>query len=153
MEGGVGHTGGLTNPGPWRGRCRAGYSIIGGPPLPRKRAPLQKKDGARTIKERKNHLLLAAGVHPCFDGPWRPLWQPLLALLLCFWRVEAQGTLIHSHDALQGLWRRAEAPNEILKNPDSFCFLLLCQKTWHLARQLLDQSMIVMEDCPQRGPL
>ena len=43
MEGGVGHTGGLTNPRPWRGRCRVGYSNTGGPPLPRKRAPLQKK--------------------------------------------------------------------------------------------------------------
>ena len=43
MAGGVGHTGGLTNPRPWRGRCRAGFSNTGGPPLPRKRAPLQKK--------------------------------------------------------------------------------------------------------------
>ena len=43
MAGGVGHTGGLTNPRPWRGRCQAGYSNTGGPPLPRKRAPLQKK--------------------------------------------------------------------------------------------------------------
>ena len=43
MAGGVGHTGGLTNPRPWCGRCRAGYSNTGGPPLPRKRAPLQKK--------------------------------------------------------------------------------------------------------------
>ena len=42
MAGGVGHTGGLTNPCPWRGRCRPGYSNTGGPPLPRKRAPLQK---------------------------------------------------------------------------------------------------------------
>ena len=43
MAGGVGHTGGLTNPRPWRGRCRAGFSNTGGPPLPQKRAPLQKK--------------------------------------------------------------------------------------------------------------
>ena len=43
MAAGVGHTGGLTNPRPWRGRCRAGYFNTGGPPLPRKRAPLQKK--------------------------------------------------------------------------------------------------------------
>ena len=42
MAGGVGHTGGLTNPRPWHGRCRAGYSNTSGPPLPRKRAPLQK---------------------------------------------------------------------------------------------------------------
>ena len=27
MEGGMGHTGGLTNRRPWRGRCRAGYSF------------------------------------------------------------------------------------------------------------------------------
>ena len=43
MAGSVGHTGGLTNPRPWRGRYRAGCSNTGGPPLPRKRAPLQKK--------------------------------------------------------------------------------------------------------------
>ena len=43
MAGGVGHMGGLTNPRPWRGRCRAGYSNTGGPPLPQKRAPLTKK--------------------------------------------------------------------------------------------------------------
>ena len=42
MVGDVGHTGGLTNPRPWHGRCRAGYSNTGGPPLPRKRAPSQK---------------------------------------------------------------------------------------------------------------
>ena len=36
-------TGGLINPRPWRGRCQAGYSNTGGPPLPRKRAPLTKK--------------------------------------------------------------------------------------------------------------
>ena len=44
MAGGVGHTGGLTNPRPWHGRCRAGYSNTGGSPLLRKRAPLQKKE-------------------------------------------------------------------------------------------------------------
>ena len=42
MAGGVGHMGGLTNLRPWRGRCRAGYSNTGGPPLPQKRAPLTK---------------------------------------------------------------------------------------------------------------
>ena len=36
-------TGGLKKTRPWRGRCRAGYSNTGGPPLPRKRAPLHKK--------------------------------------------------------------------------------------------------------------
>ena len=36
-------TGGLTNPRPWRGRCRASYSNTGGPPLPRKRVPFSKK--------------------------------------------------------------------------------------------------------------
>ena len=36
-------TGGLTNPRPWRGRCRAGSSKTGGPPLPQKRAPYTKK--------------------------------------------------------------------------------------------------------------
>ena len=39
----TGCTGGLTKLRPWRGRCRAGYSNTGGPPLPRKRAPLTKK--------------------------------------------------------------------------------------------------------------
>ena len=42
MVGGVGHTGGLTNPRPWRGRCRASCSNTGVPPLPRKRVPYQK---------------------------------------------------------------------------------------------------------------
>ena len=40
MAGDVRHMGGLTNPRPWRRSCRAGYSNTGGPPLPRKRAPL-----------------------------------------------------------------------------------------------------------------
>ena len=35
MVGGIGHTGGLTNPLPWRGRCQAGY---------KNRALFQKKD-------------------------------------------------------------------------------------------------------------
>ena len=35
--------GGLINPRPWRGRCRAGYSNTGGPPLPRKRAPYKNR--------------------------------------------------------------------------------------------------------------
>ena len=43
MEGDMGNTGGLINPRPWHGRCRAGYLNTGGPPLPRKRAPCQKK--------------------------------------------------------------------------------------------------------------
>ena len=42
MVGGVGHTDGLKKTRPWRGRCRAGCSITGGPPLPRKMAPLVK---------------------------------------------------------------------------------------------------------------
>ena len=36
-------TGGLINPRPWRGRCRAGFSNTGGPPLPQKRTPPSKK--------------------------------------------------------------------------------------------------------------
>ena len=43
-------TGGLTNPRPWRGRCRAGYSNTGGPPLPQKRAPYTKKNLLRLIQ-------------------------------------------------------------------------------------------------------
>ena len=42
MAGGVGHMDGLTNPRPRRGRCRAGYSNTGGPPLPQKRTPFPK---------------------------------------------------------------------------------------------------------------
>ena len=34
--------GGLINPRPWRGRCRAGYSNNGGPPLASKR-PVKKE--------------------------------------------------------------------------------------------------------------
>ena len=44
MEGGVGQKGNLTNPRPWRGRCQAGCPNTGGPPLPRKRVPLQKRN-------------------------------------------------------------------------------------------------------------
>ena len=39
-----GHTGGLINPRPWRGRCQAGCSNTGGPPLPRKKEPCQKSE-------------------------------------------------------------------------------------------------------------
>ena len=42
-EGEVWHIGGLMNPSPWHGRCRADYSNTCGPPLPQKRAPLQKR--------------------------------------------------------------------------------------------------------------
>ena len=51
MVAGVGHTCGLTNPRPWRGRCRANYSNTGGPPLPQKRAPLQKSKKKYEVKE------------------------------------------------------------------------------------------------------
>ena len=43
MVGDMGHTGGLINPCPGRGQCRAGFSNTGGPPQPRKRAPYNKK--------------------------------------------------------------------------------------------------------------
>ena len=39
MAGGMGHTGGLTIPRPWHGRCRAGSFNTSGPLLPRKRLP------------------------------------------------------------------------------------------------------------------
>ena len=42
-KGDVGHKGGLINLRPRRGQCRAGLSDTGGPPMPRKRAPRQKK--------------------------------------------------------------------------------------------------------------
>ena len=56
MAGRVGHTGGLINPRPWRGRCRAGYSIIpvGLPCLERER--LVKK---RLRKEGRTGLDIA----------------------------------------------------------------------------------------------
>ena len=44
-------TGSLTNPRPWRGRCRAGYSNTGGPPLPRKRAPSTKNVNDQISKQ------------------------------------------------------------------------------------------------------
>ena len=53
-------TGGLTNPRPWRGRCRAGFSNTGGPPLPRKRAPLQK-NMTRNTKEDTTARLTSYG--------------------------------------------------------------------------------------------
>ena len=55
MVGDVGHAGVLTNPRPWHGRCQAGYSNTGGPPLPRKRAPFTKKYEAYFIF--KNQLV------------------------------------------------------------------------------------------------
>ena len=45
----VGHTGGLTNPRPWRGRCRADYSNTGGPPLASKEGAFNKKMSTATI--------------------------------------------------------------------------------------------------------
>ena len=39
MVGDMGHKGGLINPRPGRGKCRAGFSNTGGSPLPRWRAP------------------------------------------------------------------------------------------------------------------
>ena len=44
MAGGVGHTGGLTNLRPWRGRYQVGSSNTGRPPLLQKRAPSPKKE-------------------------------------------------------------------------------------------------------------
>ena len=43
MAGGVGHTGGLTNPRPWRGRFQAGYSNTSGPSLASKEGAFTKK--------------------------------------------------------------------------------------------------------------
>ena len=59
MAGGVGHTGGLTNPRPWRGRCQAGFSNTSGPPLPRKRAPYNNNNK----KSRKMWILELHVVH------------------------------------------------------------------------------------------
>ena len=41
--GDMGHMGSLINPCPWRGRCRAGSSNIGGPLLPRKTKQTKNK--------------------------------------------------------------------------------------------------------------
>ena len=41
--GGVGQTVGLTNPLPRSGRCQAGFSNTGGPPLPRKMGTFKKR--------------------------------------------------------------------------------------------------------------
>ena len=40
----MGHTGGLTNPRPWWGRCRAGFANTGGSSLLQKRAHCKKID-------------------------------------------------------------------------------------------------------------
>ena len=61
MVGGMGHTGGLTNPRLW---CQAGNSNTGGPPLPRKRAPLTKK--GKCGQESNLNLEIAASRH--FSG-------------------------------------------------------------------------------------
>ena len=67
VVGGVGHTAGLTNPRPWRGRCRAGCSNTGGPPLPSKEGAINKK----TLFNIPSGLLL-------------PRVASLSNLLLCF---------------------------------------------------------------------
>ena len=41
--GDAGHKGDLENPCPWRGQCRAGFSITGGPPKPRSEGAASKK--------------------------------------------------------------------------------------------------------------
>ena len=56
MAGGVGHTGDVTNPHPWRGRCQAGYSNTSEPPLSRKRAPYQKKIDSLINNKTENAL-------------------------------------------------------------------------------------------------
>ena len=70
MAGDMGHTGGLTNPRPWRGRCRASYSNTGGPPLPRKRAPTSKNVLGNT-KAIFYHRFLCQGI--CSSIPCRVL--------------------------------------------------------------------------------
>ena len=74
MAGGVGHMGGLTNPCPWSGRCWAGYSNTGGPPLPRKRAPLQKKPVVLNWTEPEAWILRPIVEHllpVARDQPWK----------------------------------------------------------------------------------
>ena len=46
-----GRMGGLMNPRPWCGRCRAGLSDAGGPPLPRKRAPKKQNRRGKTTSK------------------------------------------------------------------------------------------------------
>ena len=60
--------GGLTNPRPWRGRCRAGFSNNGGSPLPRKRAPLQKELSKFKDLICIMYVVLPAANCDCVDG-------------------------------------------------------------------------------------
>ena len=70
----MGHTGGLINPCPWRGRCRAGYSNTGGPPLPRKRAPCKKPVQDKLIFSSVNQNLPFSGSRIIFDDFRESYW-------------------------------------------------------------------------------
>ena len=87
MAGLVGHTGGLTNPRPWRGRCRAGYFSTSGPPLPRKRAPLQKRlaDGSQIEGDTTLKMLgFVFGRRPNSDEHVRHIKKKFYAKLCLF---------------------------------------------------------------------
>ena len=77
MAGGVGHTGGLTNPRPWRGRCRAGYSITGGPPLALKEGAFTKLNEMEVSIETRNNQNIQLGridsQYPHFEARLLPL--------------------------------------------------------------------------------
>ena len=51
IVGDAGHKGGLTNPCPWRGQCRAGFSNTSGPPK-------SHSEGAASKKVLKSQLRL-----------------------------------------------------------------------------------------------
>ena len=75
MAGGVGHTDGLINPRPWRGRCHASYSNTGGPPLPRKRAPFTKTSPSQELVSASassdtSHVFFSYGI--LFQGKGGP---------------------------------------------------------------------------------
>ena len=61
---------GLTNPRPWRGRCQAGYSNTGGPPLPQKRVPFQKRTKDHRDKTNiLNYYVCQPNARPNFSHP------------------------------------------------------------------------------------
>ena len=125
MEGGVGHNGGLTNPRPRPGRCRAGYFNTGGPPLPRKRAPSQKRTRPLTIpwpvvywRRWKNEQSFIVQICTLDDH----LIMTLITFLLCLNRRFTRAFIIHSC-WLNLLWSREQKKWGFLYK--SYTYLLL----------------------------
>ena len=88
---------------PWRGRCRAGYSNTGGPPLPGKRAPCQKNMccGPTFFLELALCLMFVHGLG------WSPVVTACPSKLACYQRSRAPVPQMVIQDApLQNLLAR-----------------------------------------------